>query len=458
MIGTLVQRFRTQLEERLGLDFAERQDRFLDEVLHRRAGRRGPELYLQQLEQNFDEQEVSRLATELTVGETSFFRHSQQLQVFVQVAVPARLRARDKTRKLSILSVGCASREEPYSLAMLLHQHFSLSGRSNWNVQILGVDVNPDVLRLARRGIYSEWSLRETPPTMLNRWFIQRGQQFHLDQKILDLVQFEERNLNLSNPDLWLPSRWDIVLCRNMLMYFTPERARVLLQRLTGGLAEDGFLFLGPAENLRGLSQDFVVHHRSECFYYQLAGSRQASPLRTGAALLAQSAPVAERSTPPEDLSVLCVLLEQERYAQALELLRGWRESPRSCLWRVSILVNRGEFAEAESLLETLLEPTETEAGARFFLGLCRREAGELGQARACFERALWLDPSLALAALYLGMLLRRLALQAQARPYLRQALVLLQRESDERLLLFGGGFRRSAWLALCQNELDSYL
>lgn len=447
-------RFRNRLESLLGLVFPEGHQGLLNEVLHKRAGRRPVSEYLGELEAGYDEEEIARLATEITVGETLFFRHAKQLQTLVQWALPERLKARQTVQRLSILSVGCSSGEEPYSLAMLLRHHFSLQ---DWKVQVLGVDVNRKALAAARRGSYSNWSVRETPDHLLKRWFHPKGGQFLLDKNILEFVQFEERNLNLSNSDLWLPGRWDVIFCRNMLMYFAPEKARQLVDHFARSLAEGGFLFLGPAENLRGISEKFSLFYRDESFYYQLCPEPAPAPVTIAPSPTRR--PVATtahpRPRPALNIDTIRGLLDSERYSQALELLESLPANPEVSLWKASVLVNSGKLEEAERICQTLLHQPQSEAGAHLLLGLCRRELGELGAARSYFEQAARLDGHLALARVYLGMLLRRLGLAGLARTHLRQALGLLEKESDQRFLLFGGGYRRSAWLALCQSELE---
>ena len=451
----LLERFRARLELLLGLVFPDGHQALLEEVLRRRAGRRGLENYLSELETTYDDEEISRLAAELTVGETLFFRHWKQLQTFLQLAVPERLKTRQSLRRLSVLSVGCSSGEEPYSLAILLRQNFALQ---DWNLQILGVDINRKSLTSARRGSFSKWSVRETPEHLLKRWFVPKGDQFLLDKSILELVQFEERNLNQPNNDLWLPGRWDVIFCRNMLMYFAPEKATHLVDNFARSLAEGGYLFLGPAENLRGISQDFSLHYREESFYYQLDPKTEPPSLPPTPAAL-RSRPIIRTVSPPApprlDTAFLRELLDNERYAQVLELLESLPASPEISLWKAAVLVNSGKLEEAERLCQALIHPSQTEAGAHLLLGLCRRELGELGAARGYFEQAARLNPKLALARVYLGMLLRRLGLGGQARTQLRQALTLLEKETEQHFLLFGGGYRRSAWLALCQSELE---
>lgn len=449
-----LQRFRCRLEQLLGLVFPEGHQGLLEEILRRRCGRRTQEEYLGELEGLYDEEEISRLASEVTVGETLFFRHGAQLQTFLHFAIPQRMKARHSVKRLSVLSVGCSSGEEPYSLAMLLRQNFGLQ---DWKVQILGIDVNRKALAVARRGLFSSWSVREVQDHLLNRWFSRKNDQFQLDKSILEEVQFEERNLNLPNEELWLPGRWDIIFCRNMLMYFAPEKAAQLVGNFARGLAEGGFLFLGPADNLRGISDDFVLHYREDSFYYQL-GDRP-EPLPVPPPVLKVRTPIPPPPGKPHSglkIELLRELLESERYSQALELLDSLPHDPEVSLWRASVLINCGKLEDAEQVCQTLLHQPRTEAGAHLFLGLCRREIGELGAARSYFEQAARRDGQLALARVYLGMLLRRLGLGSQARTQLRQGMALLEKETEQRLLLFGGGgYRRSAWLSLCQNELE---
>lgn len=450
--SSALQRFRSRLEQLLGLVFPEGQQEMLEDLLRRRRGRRTQEEYLEELEGVYDEEEVFRLASEITVGETLFFRHWAQLQTFLHLAVPQRMKAHHSVKRLSVLSVGCSSGEEPYSLSMLLRQNFALH---DWKLQILGIDVNRKALSVARRGLFSSWSVRETEKHLLDRWFSRKSEHFQLDKSILESVQFEERNLNQPNQDLWLPGRWDIIFCRNMLMYFAPEKAAQLVRNFARGLAEGGFLFLGPADNLRGISEDFVLHYHEKSFYYQLGGRPEAPPKPLP--VIKPRAPVPSiRPRPGLKVELLRELLESERYSQALELLEGLPSDPEVSLWRASVLINCGKLEDAEEVCQTLLHQARTEAGAHLLLGLCRREIGELGAARGYFEQAARRDGRLALARVYLGMLLRRLGLGSQARTQLRQGLTLLEKETEQRLLLFGGGgYRRSAWLSLCQSELE---
>ncbi len=147
-----------------------------------------------------------------------------------------------------------------------------------WDVSVRGVDVNPASLERAVRARYSVWSLRETPLEVRERWFTAAGNDLVLDPRIQAAVSFEERNLAADDPELWAAGTYDVVFCRNVLMYFTPEKARALVARMAQAIVPGGYLFLGHAETLRGLSQDFHLRHTHETFYYQRHGARRRAP------------------------------------------------------------------------------------------------------------------------------------------------------------------------------------
>ena len=265
----MTDRFREGVARRFGLQFDESRWGFLSEVLQRRLDRTGisDDVYLEQLGSRGPlTEELRELARELTVGETYFFRNADQFRAVAGVVLPERIAARSAERTLSFLSAGCASGEEPYSLAMLAREHIV---DPRWAVSILGVDVNPTALEKAAAGRYSSWSLRETPADMQARWFRGEGRDLLVDPSIRAAVRLEERNLSIDDPVIFRPQTYDLIFCRNVIMYFTPEVAQAVIARLGRALVPGGYLFLGHAETLRGVSQDFHLRHTHGTFYYQ---------------------------------------------------------------------------------------------------------------------------------------------------------------------------------------------
>ena len=173
-------RFRGWIARRMGLSFDDSKLEFLSEVLSRRAGRRGLELdcYLDRLEGADTDSELQGLAVELTVPETYFFRHIEQLHAFVDVALPDARIVRGPLRTINVLCAGCASGEEPYSLAILARERCpEFASR----VAIRAVDINTAMLSKAARGCYSAWALRETSSDAQRRWFRGVGREFVLE-------------------------------------------------------------------------------------------------------------------------------------------------------------------------------------------------------------------------------------------------------------------------------------
>ncbi len=473
--------FRASIADTLGLLVDDARLGDLAELLGRRAAGRGSSVraYLDGLASaGAAHPEWRDLVPELTVGETYFFRHWEQLRAFVEVALPARR----GERTLRVLSAGCASGEEPYTLAMLLRGE----GIDPSSVAVRAFDLNPASLQRAARGRYSRWSLRETPDELRRRWFAEEGKELVLDASIRAMVAFEERNLAHDDPAAWAPGSYDVVFCRNVLMYFAPEQARAVVARIASALAPGGYFFLGHAETLRGVSDDFVLHNTHGTFFYQRKGGAPASrrsdvsaPSPVVGALppldldawwvdairgssdrirdLADPAPSAEviaRPAPPVDLGPALALLERERFAEALDALRDLPDDDEVVLVRAALLVHGGRSAEAQSLAETLVARDARHAGARYILALCREGAGDPAGAAAHDRAAARLDPTFAMPRLHLGLMARRAGERRDAARELGEALRLLLVENPRRLLLFGGGFGRDGLVALCRTEI----
>ncbi len=452
--------------------------------------------------------ELRALAERLTVGETYFFRHLDQFRAFSEVALPDRIGARAAARRLEILSVGCASGEEAYTLAMLCaDRNGELDG---WDVRIRGIDVNPAVVRKATAGVYSTWSLRETPDSAVARWFGRKGNEWVLSEDIRRAATFHERNLVEDDSAFWQAGTFDIVFFRNVLIYFSPQAARDAIARIARAMSPGGYLFLGSAETLRGISGEFHLAQSHDCFYYVRKDGAPALPDRGAAVRAFPDAsprqptfdPIAEpdqswvaaigRSsdriarlagdtggpsaqsvpTPPPGASlhgaslpepgagvgVALDLFKRDRFSEALEHIEGLpsgsQQDPETQVLRAVVLTNLGRLQEADRVCQDILGFDEQNAAAHYLRAVCREHAGDLDGAIRHAELAAYLEPDFAMARLHLGRLSRRRADKEAARRELTTALGLLSREGSNRLMLFGGGFGREALEELCRNEL----
>ena len=196
-----------------------------------------------------DPAELAAWAGALTAGETCFFRHAEQLRGFADVVLPAAL-ARGR-RPVRVLSVGCATGEEAYSLALLARER--LGDQAPREVSILGIDINPEAIRRARLARFPDRALWQLPSPAYRALFRRAGREWTLPPELGRGVAFEVRNAMDADPAFWAPGSFDVVLCRNVLIYFAAGARRRMLERLAGTLAPGGCLLLGPADVLRGM-------------------------------------------------------------------------------------------------------------------------------------------------------------------------------------------------------------
>lgn len=427
--------------------------------------------------------ELRALAEQIAVGETYFFRERAQIDLLVDSALPE-LAQRRAGAPVRVLSAGCASGEEPYSLAIALERRRACIPVPGCT--ILGVDMSPESIRRARRGRYSSWSLRAVQEDVRRRFFRPDSGAFQLRDDIRGAVSFEERNLLEEDPCFWAPGAFDVILCRNVGIYLSVRALRALAARFARALAPGGLLLLGSSESLRGISDELEPVHAGDTFYYRKGlrapslppqpvalaappAPQPAAPVtadrahlrraseRMAALRAARAAPSPQRAAADAREAVLA-LLRAERFDDALaraeSLPAEQQRDPEVKLLRAVLLCNLGRVAEAEALSAEALSADGCGARARHLIGLCREHEGRRDGAALQHREAIRLDPGFAMPRLRLGLLARRGGDAAAARAELSRALELLAVERADRILLFGGGFRREALIDLCRAEL----
>ena len=485
------ERFRDLLAVRMGLWFDDDKLPWVGDILRRRAELRGlsEEDYLRDLDRSGGfREESAALAVEITVPETYFFRNREQFDAFRVIA------AQTESRPLRILSAPCATGEEPYSLAILLTDWFPYRA---FPPDILGVDLNPSGIDKARRGVYSPWALRETPAAVWERWFQPAKKGFAVSEHIRAMVRWDIQNLADPDASLWGTGPYDVIFCRNLMMYFTPDHARSLVSRLAALLAPEGHLFVGHAETLRGLSQEFILCHTHGAFYYRLKppglsgppsapppvaalGEPKSSPSWSGVVddsaswveniqrasdrirnLAENRSPgTPETAAPTGNFDRALDYFRTERFGEAWNLVREM-PSPQGrnlevLLLRAVLCAHRGDLDQAEQACGALLGMDDLNAGAHYLLALCREGRGDLEGSAEHDKSAAYLDTAFAMPRLHLGLLAKKRGDLAVAAREFERALTLFQGEDASRILFFGGGFSREALLNLCRAELSA--
>ena len=227
--------------------------------------------------------ELAKLLENLTVNETSFFRHKAQLDLFQKFVLEELLKHKQARREYSVRvwSAGCSTGQEAYTLAMLIADGLAYYYLRNslpvelpppkplvappWRVEVLASDISYSVLRAGQEGSYSENQMASVDYTFRLRYFDKMGDRYAVKKTLKDLVHFDFHNLKTE----YLPQRNDVIFCRNVMMYFDEAEQKRLVEKFYRCLNPGGYLFVGHAESLLGLTDKFQMIHRNSGTAYQ---------------------------------------------------------------------------------------------------------------------------------------------------------------------------------------------
>ncbi|MBI3995193.1 MAG: tetratricopeptide repeat protein [Nitrospirae bacterium] len=422
--------------------------------------------------------QIEILAGFLTVGETYFFRERKCFEILEERILPELIRSRRKTEpRLRIWSAGCCTGEEPYSIAILLDK--LLPDLKNWNITILATDINPRFLQKASEGLYAEWSFRDSPAWIKERCFERKkGGRFEILPAIKKRVTFSYLNLaedvypSLTNNT----NAMDVIFCRNVLMYFAPERARRVIQNLYRSLINGGWLTVSPSETSQALFSQFAtVNLPGVILYRKVSGSEfQVSSLGSHVAndqhepetlnveletsveyetlnvqpetsdfKLETSSLKPETSDPalqkPDPYMDAAVLYERGRYAEASEkivrLLSDRPDDEKAMVLLARVYANQGRLAEAFQWCQRAIAADKLAAGRHYLLATVLQEQDQMEEAVLSLKRALYLDPDFVLAHFALGHLSRQQGRLKESAKHFENALALLNQRRPEEVL-----------------------
>lgn len=212
-------------------------------------------------------------------NETFFFRDRPAFELLLKGALPRLQRAREHRKRLKIWCAGCSTGQEAYSLAMAFAEE--RLRWQDWKIDIVATDVSATAIEQARAGVYSQFEVqRGLPVLQMIRWFEEEGtQQWRIARQLRESVSFQVHNLAAGEPPAQAP--FDIILCRNVLLYFPPATGQAVLGRLARASAPDACLMLGAGETVIGQSEDFVSDPENRGLYIRKAPAEAPAPLRS---------------------------------------------------------------------------------------------------------------------------------------------------------------------------------
>ncbi|MGM0854452.1 MAG: CheR family methyltransferase [Bacillota bacterium] len=204
---------------------------------------------------NRNSEEMEEFLDRMTINVSEFYRNYKRWEVLETKILPRLLQ---ENKSLKVWSAACSTGEEPYTIAMMLSKHMTLSGRT-----ITATDIDKNAIQRARNGLYPERSLNEVPSVMKDRYFSQEGSLFKLNEEIRRNVTFKQHNL-LSDP---FEGNYDLIVCRNVLIYFTEEAKNLLYKKFNASLRPGGVLFVGSTEQIFNPSQ--YGFETEDTFFYK---------------------------------------------------------------------------------------------------------------------------------------------------------------------------------------------
>ncbi len=248
--------------------------------LARRRGLENLEALADEVRRSNDEHLLEEITEAMTTNETFFFRDTKPFDTFRDAVLPQLLKQRAAKKSLRIWTAACSTGQEPYSIAMLLKEE--AAKMAGWRVEIMATDISREVLEKAKAGLYSQFEVqRGLPIQLLMKHFHQVGEMWQIDSSIRAMVKFPPKNLL---EDLGSVGQFDVIFCRNVLIYFDQITKSKVLKEIHKALADDGALFLGGAETVLGICDSFKPIDGQRGVYTSADGGLTAAPQANSAA------------------------------------------------------------------------------------------------------------------------------------------------------------------------------
>lgn len=477
--------FKELIKQRCGLILeGNNQDKLADVLCLRLAasGCANPGEYLVRLYGSTSE--FQELVNQLTINETYFFREAEQLHLLADTLVPRLLARRSAGSPLRILSAGCSSGEEPYSILMALREKYGES--TSTLVKVIGGDIDTQVLAKARAGRYGEFSFRGVPAEIRARYFDCAMGTCQLKDSLRNQVEFHPLNL-LADAFPPVLHDFDVIFLRNVSIYFDAPTRRVIQRNLASLLKDDGILVIGTAETLANDLGELALVEEHGLFYFAKPNhpyETRSAALRPGTAACPPTAlawplpdlavtfpapqttpaPLPEPFAPPiaaapPDLDEARRLVDGKRLDEALELLeRILSDHPfdaSALLLKAHILLNRKDFTAAQAVAQQALDADPWSVDALMLLGLAAKWRDQPIDAVRWFKQAVYTRHDCWPARYYLAELYRNGGEADKARREYRGVQQSLSRPTDPGLKVVPLGMPAAEIRFLCEHQLS---
>jgi len=439
--------------------YADKDDALAERVEARRSVLGcGPADYFNRVLDANHPEEFAALVDEITVGESYFFRYPHQFDALRHVVVPACMANRPPDLPLRVWSAGCASGAEAYSVAILLRGE-PAEGWGGRRCSILGTDINRKAIAAARAGIYNNWDLRVTTEAQKRQWFDQAGASWSIRPEFREGVTFTRHNL-VADIDAFAgihAGAFDIIFCRNVMIYFSAELMRRLLHRISECLADGGWLFVGHAEPYFEIANFLAPVPAAGAAIYRksptgtLANHCQ-EPVDVAPAWIDEQASISDLFPPPPAIvPAPAIPGDLDPLPKAAEPAAAAAADQGGLIRRHS---DAGNWAAAMEVCELGLRQRPLDATLHFARALICEHMGAPDTAEQALRQALYLDRSFALAHFHLGRLLAGRGDRRSAERSFRNAMRVVEGHADLEAVSMGDGLTVAECRELARTHL----
>lgn len=472
---------RQWVESETGMDLSGSRFARLRDAVGKSLGRQDPAVTLRGILARPDQQAgfLERLTGQLTVGESFFFRNENHFRVLRETVLPQILAENAARREVRVWSAGCATGEEPYSLAILLDQ--LLGYASGWQVSVLGTDLNPEFLQRARAAQYRQWSFRQTDIHRNRDYFTLAGDTYRLVDRLREHVRFAPLNLvkDVYPSPLTGTVGLDLILFRNVAIYLKPAVTAAILQRFYEALRPGGWLLLGETEVTSANPGEFEVRRFEQATLYQKIsdplsvavsdGNSSLPPALAGVTLSSsfelpnlpalpewvplprsRERPVSESSLASDGTSSDVMVWEHiertmiagnlDEAERRVDHIPAIKQRALLRLRFVRSLLARAEVTRARRMLELCLKEEPLLLEAQLLKAGFAEEAGDLTAAEQACRRALYINPMAPMAHFHLALVLEQKGDDSGVTRSLKTTLKLIEGKDPHALVEFGEG------------------
>lgn len=491
--------FREFLEKETGLCFDKDKKDFLRFALWERLKKwefDSFQEYYNFLKFHYDgHRELRELLILITIGETRFFRNGPQFDALITSVLPEIIKRKTYSadKSIRVWSVGCSRGDEPYSIAIAIME--TISEHGNWDISILGTDINDHALNCARKAVYNKRDTEDIPEAYLNKYFEKAGASYLLNERVKSLVKFKYHNLIKEDYATEEMQNLDLLFCRNVTIYFNFQTTKRIIEKFYDNLNNEGYLFVGHVESLWGVTDKFKQVELPQSFIYkknvhtfseeppkpfiEIPEIKYENIVSVGE-MIPENATIAEAhygkkeqksltgeaDTAAENENLKPVheevmrLFGKKEYEKAIVLFDKIIEQDNSCVsayfGKASILANQGKYQEAMGILLDVVKMKPLNIEVNYLLGVLFYKTGAYKEAEDQFRKVIYLDPEIVIAYYNLGSIYLYQKKFTKALREFNNAISLLEKRPKDECIMLCADFTVEFLTKACKKNLEN--